>query len=56
MAVDTNEMAGTITSSPGPMPATASIISSDTVPLNVETPYRAMLISRELLSNCPTIS
>ena len=40
MAVETNEMAGTITSSPGPMPAALSAISSVTVPFMADMPCR----------------
>jgi hypothetical protein len=46
-AVEINEMAGTITSSPGPMPAAASIISSVTVPLIGANTVAAALVGRE---------
>ena len=46
-AVETNEIAGTITSSPGPIPAHASIISSVTVPFTAEMPKLCALILRE---------
>ncbi len=56
VAVEMNEMAGTITSSPGPIPSTARAVSSVTVPFTALIPCAQCWKAANSPSSRPTIS